>query len=157
MLPIHPIVGVSPYIKRPSCLPPLRFTVRHFPTPLQGWFMFTLSRFDVTLQSALQAFSNLDLVSRDHGSLLGLANTNTHLTDVIGELIAVKSIVSDVHQGKEPVMATIKLDNGVSVSLCLFETVVLEFHFRNTYFFKWSNLQNSPAATAKVAKTARVA
>ncbi|KAL0693526.1 hypothetical protein Bca4012_060706 [Brassica carinata] len=149
-------------------------------------------------------FSNLDLVSRDHGSLLGLANTNTHLTDVNGELIAVKSTVTDVHQGKEPVMATIKLDNGVSVSLCLFDsqavsflnklesfcdeprvtvatsiirrfrtepivswntdkflsfcmTAVLEFHFRNTYFFKWSNLQNAPAATAKVAKTARVA
>ncbi|KAL0793597.1 hypothetical protein Bca101_064974 [Brassica carinata] len=41
------------------------------------------------------------------------------------------------------------------LSFCM--TAVLEFHFRNTYFFKWSNLQNAPAATAKVAKTARVA
>lgn len=35
---------------------------------------------------------------RDHDSFHGLANTNTHLPDIIGEFIAVKSTMSDVPQ-----------------------------------------------------------
>ncbi|KAF3556585.1 hypothetical protein F2Q69_00016375 [Brassica cretica] len=42
----------------------------------------------------------------DHDSLLGPANTNTHLLDVITELTAMRSTVSDIPQVKERVMAT---------------------------------------------------
>ncbi|KAF8096726.1 hypothetical protein N665_0303s0049 [Sinapis alba] len=66
---------------------------------------------------------------RDYDSLYALANTNTQLPDVIGELIAVKSTVSDNPQGRERVMATIKIDNsGVSVTLSMFEAQALVFH-----------------------------
>ncbi|CAF2056830.1 unnamed protein product [Brassica oleracea] len=51
---------------------------------------------------------------RDLDSLLGLANTKTQLPDVIGELAAVKITVSDIPQGNERIMATIK---SISYSL----------------------------------------
>lgn len=50
---------------------------------------------------------------RNQTELVGLANTNTQLPDVIGEIISVKSTVSDGDDPAEKnrVMATVKIDN----------------------------------------------
>nr|VDD22912.1 unnamed protein product [Brassica oleracea] len=48
--------------------------------------------------------------------LLGLANTNTQLPDIIGEVTAAKSTVTDPPHDKNRLMATIKMDNDVSVT-----------------------------------------
>uniref|UniRef100_A0A0D3AV88 Uncharacterized protein n=1 Tax=Brassica oleracea var. oleracea TaxID=109376 RepID=A0A0D3AV88_BRAOL len=47
---------------------------------------------------------------RDHSELLGLANTNTLLPDIVGEITAVKSTVTDPSQNNNRLMATIKMD-----------------------------------------------
>nr|VDD25727.1 unnamed protein product [Brassica oleracea] len=66
---------------------------------------------------------------RDHSELLGLANTNTllpdliykffyydylfnnnHTTNIVGEITAVKSTVTDPPQNNNRLMATIKMD-----------------------------------------------
>ncbi|KAF3523817.1 hypothetical protein F2Q69_00047312 [Brassica cretica] len=95
--------------------------------------MFTLSGFDVVqcnqnfrlsdsiLTIRFNVLTNFDALTapispileelfrfRDLDSLLGLANTKTQLPGVIGELAAVKSTVSDIPQGNERIMATIK-------------------------------------------------
>ncbi|KAL0876971.1 hypothetical protein Bca101_026676 [Brassica carinata] len=47
---------------------------------------------------------------RSQSELLGLANTNTLLPDIIGEFTAVKTTVSDPLEDKNHLMATIKMD-----------------------------------------------
>ncbi|CAF2098069.1 unnamed protein product [Brassica rapa] len=47
---------------------------------------------------------------RTHSELIGLANTNTQLPDIIGEILSVKSTVCDPPEEKNRVMVTLKLD-----------------------------------------------
>ncbi|KAL0706087.1 hypothetical protein Bca4012_072513 [Brassica carinata] len=47
----------------------------------------------------------------NHSELLGLANTNFQSTDIIGEIAAVNSTVTDPPHDKNRLMATIKMDN----------------------------------------------
>uniref|UniRef100_A0A0D3BNF3 DUF223 domain-containing protein n=1 Tax=Brassica oleracea var. oleracea TaxID=109376 RepID=A0A0D3BNF3_BRAOL len=58
---------------------------------------------------------------RNHSELAELANTNTQLPDIIGEITAVKSTVNDSLGEKDRIMATIKLDN-------LFDAQAVSFH-----------------------------
>ncbi|RID48361.1 hypothetical protein BRARA_I04877 [Brassica rapa] len=59
--------------------------------------------------------------------LLRIANTNTRLP---AEITAVKSTVHDPPKGKNHVMATIKIDNGNSATLNLFDNQAIDFHRR---------------------------
>ncbi|KAG2262008.1 hypothetical protein Bca52824_069087 [Brassica carinata] len=67
---------------------------------------------------------------RNQSELVGLANTNTQLPDVIGEIISVKSTVCDDDDPAENnrVMATVKLDNDTTVTLSLFDAQAVTFH-----------------------------
>ncbi|KAG2285618.1 hypothetical protein Bca52824_045222 [Brassica carinata] len=65
---------------------------------------------------------------RNQTELVGLANTNTQLPDIIGEIVAVKSTVSDPPEDKNRVMVTVKLENDVSVTLSLFDAQAVSFH-----------------------------
>ncbi|CAH8385637.1 unnamed protein product [Eruca vesicaria subsp. sativa] len=65
---------------------------------------------------------------RDDTELIGLANTSSQLPDIIGELIAVKSTVTDPPEEKNRVMATIKLESDVSVTLSIFDAKAVDFH-----------------------------
>ncbi|KAL0667383.1 hypothetical protein Bca4012_030087 [Brassica carinata] len=60
--------------------------------------------------------------------LVGLANTNSHLPDVIGEITAVKSTVCEPPEDKNRVMVTVRLENDVSVTLSLFDAQAVSFH-----------------------------
>ncbi|KAG2270108.1 hypothetical protein Bca52824_064663 [Brassica carinata] len=51
---------------------------------------------------------------RDQSELLGLANTNTQLPDIIGEILGVKSTVTDPPEEKNRVMVTIEMDRLVA-------------------------------------------
>ncbi|KAL0688251.1 hypothetical protein Bca4012_087928 [Brassica carinata] len=50
------------------------------------------------------------------------------LTDLIGEITAVKSTVTDPPQDKNRVMATIRMDNDTSVTMSLFDAQVVKIH-----------------------------
>ncbi|CAF1708665.1 unnamed protein product [Brassica napus] len=65
---------------------------------------------------------------RDHSELLGLANTNTQLPDIVGEITAVKSTFTDPPQNNNRLMATIKMDNDVSVTMSLFDSQAVKLH-----------------------------
>ncbi|KAF3484966.1 hypothetical protein F2Q69_00052071 [Brassica cretica] len=65
---------------------------------------------------------------RNQTELVGLANTNTQLPDIIGEIVTVKSTVSDPPEDKNRVMVTVKLENDVSVTLSLFDAQAVSFH-----------------------------
>ncbi|KAH0916377.1 hypothetical protein HID58_030823, partial [Brassica napus] len=65
---------------------------------------------------------------RCHSELLGLANTNTQLPDIVGEITAVKSTVTDPPQNNNRLMATIKMDNDVSVTMSLFDSQAVKLH-----------------------------
>ncbi|KAH0868170.1 hypothetical protein HID58_075192 [Brassica napus] len=65
---------------------------------------------------------------RNHSELAGLANRNTQLPEIIGEITAVKSTVNDTLGEKDRIMATIKLDNDTKVILSLFDAQAVSFH-----------------------------
>ncbi|KAJ4865798.1 Uncharacterized protein Rs2_52686 [Raphanus sativus] len=52
-------------------------------------------------------------------SMLALANTSSQLPDIIGEITAVKSSVSDPPEDKNHLMVTVKMDNNVNVTSTL--------------------------------------
>ncbi|KAF8115407.1 hypothetical protein N665_0027s0023 [Sinapis alba] len=60
---------------------------------------------------------------RNQTHLIGVANTNTQLPDIVAELTAVKRTLSDPPEGKNHVMATVKLDN-------IFDSQVVAFQRR---------------------------
>ncbi|KAL0864280.1 hypothetical protein Bca101_043398 [Brassica carinata] len=64
----------------------------------------------------------------NHSEMLGLANTNHQLPDLIGEITAVKSTVTNHLQDKNRVMATIKMENGTSVTMSLFDAQAVSIH-----------------------------
>ncbi|KAJ4907304.1 Rep_fac-A_C domain-containing protein [Raphanus sativus] len=49
---------------------------------------------------------------RNHSELLGLASTNSRLPDIVGEIAAVKSTITDPLQNNNRLTATIKMDKG---------------------------------------------
>ncbi|KAF3588546.1 hypothetical protein F2Q69_00030958 [Brassica cretica] len=86
---------------------------------------------------------------RNYSEMLGLANSNNQLpgnapliisyynmfgylivfvTDLIGEITAVKSTVTDPPQDKNRVMTTIKMDNDASVTMSLFDAQAVKIH-----------------------------
>ncbi|CAF2111279.1 unnamed protein product [Brassica napus] len=67
---------------------------------------------------------------RNQSELIGLANTSTQLPDIVGEITAVKSNVSDTPGEKSRLMATIKLDKDSTVTLSFFESQAEAFHKR---------------------------
>ncbi|CAN6830855.1 unnamed protein product [Brassica oleracea] len=60
---------------------------------------------------------------RNHSELIGLANTNTQLPDIIGEILSVKSTVCDPPEEKNRVMVTLKLDS-------FFDSQAVAFHIQ---------------------------
>ncbi|CAN6930821.1 BnaC06g40980D [Brassica napus] len=60
--------------------------------------------------------------------LLGLANTNTQFPDIISEVTAAKSTVTDPPHDKNRLMATIKMDNDVSVTMSMFDSQPVKLH-----------------------------
>ncbi|XP_013631145.1 PREDICTED: uncharacterized protein LOC106336758 [Brassica oleracea var. oleracea] len=66
--------------------------------------------------------------SHDQSELLGLANTNTQLPDIIGEILSVKSTVTDPPEEKNRVMVTLKMDSNDTVTLSLFYSQAVAFH-----------------------------
>ncbi|CDY22457.1 BnaC03g61700D [Brassica napus] len=69
-----------------------------------------------------------DLVSPIPAEEFRFPNTNTQLPDIIGEIVAVKSTVSDPPEDKNRFMVTVKLENDVSVTLSLFDAQAVSFH-----------------------------
>ncbi|XP_013713774.1 uncharacterized protein LOC106417529 [Brassica napus] len=67
---------------------------------------------------------------RNHSELIGLANTNTQLPDIIGEILSVKSTVCDPPEKKNRVMVTLKLDSDETVTLSLFDSQAVAFHIQ---------------------------
>ncbi|KAF2554709.1 hypothetical protein F2Q68_00015039 [Brassica cretica] len=65
---------------------------------------------------------------RDQSELLGLANTNTQLPDIIGEILGVKSTVTDPPEEKNRVMVTIEMDSDDTITLSLFDSQSVAFH-----------------------------
>ncbi|KAF3555327.1 hypothetical protein F2Q69_00012014 [Brassica cretica] len=97
--------------------------VSKFRERLAAGSMYSVSCFDVARQSGLTGFRFCNQTE-----LVGLANTNSHLPDVIGEITAVKSTVCEPPEDKNRVMVTVRLENDVSVTLSLFDAQAVSFH-----------------------------
>ncbi|XP_018464401.1 uncharacterized protein LOC108835674 [Raphanus sativus] len=65
---------------------------------------------------------------RNQSELHGLANTNSHLPDIIGEILGVRSTVTDPPEAKNRVMVTIRLDSDDTVTLSLFDSQAVALH-----------------------------
>lgn len=65
---------------------------------------------------------------RNHSELLGLASTNSQLPDIVGEIAAVKSTITEPLQNNNRLTATIKMDNDVSVTMSLFDSQAVKLH-----------------------------
>ncbi|CAG7864718.1 unnamed protein product [Brassica rapa] len=65
---------------------------------------------------------------RNHSELIGLANTNTQLPDIIGEILSVRSTICDPPEEKNRVMVTLKLDSDETVTLSFFDAQAVAFH-----------------------------
>ncbi|CAN6862516.1 unnamed protein product [Brassica oleracea] len=72
------------------------------------------------IDDPVSAFPEEAFRFRDQSELLGLANTNTQLPDIIGEILSVKSTVTDPPEEKNRVMVTIKMNSNDTVTLSLF-------------------------------------
>ncbi|CAG7868716.1 unnamed protein product [Brassica rapa] len=55
-------------------------------------------------------------------------SNNYHSTDIIGEITAAKSTVTDPPHDKNRLMATIKMDNDVSVTMSMFDSQPVKLH-----------------------------
>ncbi|KAF2619876.1 hypothetical protein F2Q68_00039093 [Brassica cretica] len=66
---------------------------------------------------------------RSHDQLLGLANTNTHLPDITGELTAIKNNVSDPPERQNPCHGN-HHTRGVSVTMSVFDSQAVSFHIK---------------------------
>ncbi|CAF2147434.1 unnamed protein product, partial [Brassica napus] len=65
---------------------------------------------------------------REARNVNALSDLNIEPVDIIGEIVAVKSTVSDPPEDKNRVMVTVKLENDVSVTLSLFDAQAVLFH-----------------------------
>ncbi|XP_013639830.1 PREDICTED: uncharacterized protein LOC106345115 [Brassica oleracea var. oleracea] len=64
----------------------------------------------------------------NHSDMICLSNTNTQFLDLIGEITVVMSTVTDPSQDKNRVMATIKMDNDMYVTMSLFDSQAVKIH-----------------------------
>ncbi|KAH0884567.1 hypothetical protein HID58_060663 [Brassica napus] len=71
---------------------------------------------------------------RTHQQLLALANTGTHLPDLIGELASIRSTFNDNLQGNQRVMVTLQMEGDLSICLSLFDGLGYDFHKKFTNF-----------------------
>ncbi|KAJ4905969.1 hypothetical protein Rs2_09627 [Raphanus sativus] len=67
---------------------------------------------------------------RNQSELHGLANTNSHLPDIIGEILGVRSTVTDPPEAKNRVMVTIRLDSDDTVTLSLIDSQAVALHMQ---------------------------
>ncbi|KAL0865147.1 hypothetical protein Bca101_044265 [Brassica carinata] len=65
---------------------------------------------------------------RTHQQILELANSGRQLPDVIGELCAIWSTITDRIPGAQRVMLTLRVDSDVNVCVSLFDNLALAFH-----------------------------
>ncbi|WZZ42742.1 hypothetical protein YC2023_039001 [Brassica napus] len=65
---------------------------------------------------------------RSYNRLLELANTGKQLPDILGELTAIRSTITDRIPGAQRVMLTLRLQSGESVCVSLFDYMALAFH-----------------------------
>ncbi|KAL0846632.1 hypothetical protein Bca101_019878 [Brassica carinata] len=69
---------------------------------------------------------------RNHREMFVLAKTNTQFQYIIGEIIDVKSIVTDPPHDKNRVMQPLKWIDGVGKHLLIFPTLTLDDYESNT-------------------------
>ncbi|KAH0936270.1 hypothetical protein HID58_013387 [Brassica napus] len=65
---------------------------------------------------------------RPYEQLIELANTGKQLPDVMGELRAIRSTITDHIPGAQRVMLTLRLESDVNVCVSLFDSLALAFH-----------------------------
>ncbi|KAF3586779.1 hypothetical protein F2Q69_00031230 [Brassica cretica] len=65
---------------------------------------------------------------RPHEQILELANTCRQLPDVIGEVRAIRSTITDRIPGAQRVMLTLRVDSDVNVCVSLFDSLAIAFH-----------------------------
>ncbi|XP_056859115.1 uncharacterized protein LOC108808418 [Raphanus sativus] len=115
-----------------STMMPATVNVNHLATHqtnLEAGFSDSSTSFKKVTEPAVQ----IPLQSfrfRNHREMLGLANSNNQLPDLIGEITAVKSTVTDLPHDKNRVMATIKMENGTYVIMSLFDDHAVKIHDR---------------------------
>ncbi|KAF3587892.1 hypothetical protein F2Q69_00029816 [Brassica cretica] len=71
---------------------------------------------------------------RSYDQLLALANTNRQLPDILGELTAIRSTISDGLHGSQRVMLTLCVERGLSVCVSLFDGLAYAFHEKMTSY-----------------------
>ncbi|XP_013732064.2 replication protein A 70 kDa DNA-binding subunit B-like isoform X2 [Brassica napus] len=65
---------------------------------------------------------------RTHEQILELANTSRQLPDVIGEVRAIRSTITDRLPGAQRVMLTLRVESDVNVCVSLFDSLAVAFH-----------------------------
>ncbi|WZZ01770.1 hypothetical protein YC2023_074098 [Brassica napus] len=65
---------------------------------------------------------------RPYEQLIELANTGKQLPDVMGEIRAIRSTITDHIPGAQRVMLTLRLESDVNVCVSLFDSLALAFH-----------------------------
>lgn len=65
---------------------------------------------------------------RTYDQILELANAGKQLPDVMGELLAIRSTITDRLPGAQRVMLTLRLDGDAKVCVSLFDSLALGFH-----------------------------
>ncbi|WZZ58096.1 probable replication factor A 73 kDa subunit [Brassica napus] len=63
-----------------------------------------------------------------YSQILELANTGKQLPDIIGELNAIRSTITDRLPGAQRVMLTLRLESGENVCVSMFDSMALAFH-----------------------------
>ncbi|KAL0661453.1 hypothetical protein Bca4012_098290 [Brassica carinata] len=126
---------------------------RRFRERLSEGSVYTLSGFDVTRSNPKfkltdgpisirfnegTAFEKLTATARTiptehfrfrtHEQILELANSGRQLPDVIGEVRAIRSTITDRIPGAQRVMLTLRVDSDVNVCVSLFDFLALAFH-----------------------------
>ncbi|KAF3532786.1 hypothetical protein DY000_02041068 [Brassica cretica] len=85
----------------------------------------TLSGFDVVRSSPNFRLCDAPLTIR---RLIELANTGKQLPDIIGEVNAIRSTITDRIPGAQRVMLTLRLESGENVCVSMFDSMALAFH-----------------------------
>ncbi|KAF3586421.1 hypothetical protein F2Q69_00031484 [Brassica cretica] len=80
-------------------------------------------RFSTPVSSRVEHFR-----FRTHEQILELANTSRQLPDVIGEVRAIRSTITDRLPGAQRVMLTLRMESDVNVCVSLFDSLAVAFH-----------------------------
>lgn len=65
---------------------------------------------------------------RPYDEIRELANTNKQLPDVMGELLAIRSTITDRLPGRQRIMLTLRLERETTVCVSMFESLAHAFH-----------------------------